>query len=279
MSEEQKERYYQATQWQLMWWKFRKHLLARVALVVLAILYFLAVFSEFVAPYNATMRLEEFEDSPPSPIHFFADGKLVGPYVYKMTSDIDPNTFRMTYTEDRSERFPIRFFAKGEPYKMWGFIHGDIHLFTTDGAPVMLFGADRLARDLFSRTVYGARISLSIGLMGVFLSLILGIILGGISGYVGGMVDVIIQRIIEFLRSLPAIPLWLTLGAALPPSWPPLRIYFGITIILSLIGWTGLARVRQAARAAGGGFCDVNGSWVPTDASWPCTCSHRSPAT
>ena len=242
MTVEEKERYYQATQWQLIWWKFRKHLLARVAMVVLVVLYFVAAFCEFVAPLDAGSRIEDMEDAPPTPIHIIADGKLVGPYVYALQSEINQTTFRTIYTEDKSQRYPIEFFAAGEPYKLWGLISTDIHLFTTEGAPVMLFGTDRLARDIFSRTAYGARISLSIGLVGVALSFLLGLIIGGVSGYFGGTADMIIQRTIEFILSLPTIPLWMALSAALPREWPVVKTYFFITIILSLMSWCTLAR-------------------------------------
>jgi peptide/nickel transport system permease protein len=243
MLAEEKERYYQATQWQLIWWSFRKHALANVALVVLGILYFIVLTCEFLAPHVPTTRLEGFEDSRPTPVHFTAEGRLVGPYIYRLEWAMDPETFRVTYVEDTSQRYPLHFFSSGEAYKFWGLFPTDIHLFTTDPeAPVMLFGTDRLARDIFSRTMYGARISLTIGLVGVSLSFLLGLIIGGVSGYFGGLADTVIQRVIEFILSLPAIPLWMALSAALPRQWPVVQTYFSITIILSLMSWCSLAR-------------------------------------
>jgi len=181
-------------------------------------------------------------DAPPTRIHFFADGQLHRPFIYEVTSELDLKTFLTIYTEDESTRYPIRFFAPGEPYKLWGLIPMDRHLFTTDGPPIFLFGTDRLGRDIFTRTIYGARISLTIGLVGVSLSFILGLIIGGISGYFGGAVDMVIQRTIEFILSIPAIPLWMALSAALPADWPVVQTYFFITIILSLMSWGTLAR-------------------------------------
>lgn len=239
------EEYYIASQWQLMWRKLRKHKLAIGGGTVLLILYMGGIFCEFFAPYGLETYQAKYIYAPPQPLHFFdEEGFHICPFVYGIKRRINPRTLRKIYSKDKTKKYPLHFLVRGEKYKMWNIFPTDIHLFgVKDGGVIFLLGTDRLGRDMFSRILYGARISLSIGLIGVFLSLVMGLILGGISGYLGGMVDNILQRVIEVLRSFPTIPLWLALSAAVPPHWSPLKVYFGITIILSLIGWTGLARV------------------------------------
>lgn len=237
-----------ASQWQLMWWRFRRHKMAMISALVVFLIYVIALFAEFLAPYEPDMVSARFLYAPPQTLHWFdtSDGGLrLDPHVYGYKSVIDPKAGRRTFTINLEERIPIRLLVRGTEYKLFGLIPMDRHLVgpTDPDQPMYLLGADRLGRDMYTRLVYGTRVSMSIGLVGVSISLLLGILLGGISGYYGGAADNVIQRIIEFLRSIPTIPLWMGLAAALPMNWPPLRVYFGITIILSLIGWTGLARV------------------------------------
>lgn len=237
-----------ASQWQLVWWKFRRHKLAMIGGAVTFLFYFVAIFAEFLAPSLPDAYSVPHTYAPPQSLHLLErseSGLRLRPHVQGYIVELDSETLRRTFVFDETTRHAVGFFVRGEPYKLWGLIPMERRLFgpVDQASPMYLFGADRLGRDVLSRVIYGARVSMSIGLVGVAFSLILGIILGGISGYYGGAIDNAIQRTIEFIRSIPAIPLWMGLAAAIPLAWPPLRVYFMITVILSLIGWTGLARV------------------------------------
>ncbi|MGE5776253.1 MAG: ABC transporter permease [Chloroflexota bacterium] len=235
-----------ATQWQLMWWRFRKHKLAMIGGITLIIFYLIAVSADFLSYSDPDVSEAQRSLMVPQPIHWTDNGKF-NPHVYGITGKRDPKTFKRVYVADPSKKIPVHFFAKGFEYKLLGFIPTNIHLIGVEGVQaeetLFLFGTDVQGRDLWSRLMYGTQTSLFIGLASVALSLFLGVALGGISGYYGGLVDTIIQRLIEILRSIPTIPLWLGLAAALPGSWSVKQIYFAITIIISLLGWTELARV------------------------------------
>ena len=236
-----------ATQWQLMWWRFRKHKLALTAAVVIALFYGVVIFADFLA-YADPHATEAFRSLiSPQPVYLIDKSGRFAPFVYAMVGSRDPITMKRVYVPDPEQRVYLRLFAPGFSYKFLGLFETDIHLIGLVDAKteenLFLLGTDQLGRDVFSRLMLGTRTSLTIGLAGVALSLVLGILLGGISGYYGGAIDNIIQRLIEILRSIPAIPLWMGLAAALPSTWSVGQMYLAITIILSLIGWTGLARV------------------------------------
>jgi peptide/nickel transport system permease protein len=236
-----------ASQWQLIRWKFMRHQVAVVALFILALLYLTVIFAEFIAPYNPTAYDANYTLAPPQAIHFFDDGQFqLRPFVYGLTSEFDTTTYATTYTVDETQKYPIYFFVQGAPYKMWGLFENDLHLFGVREGTMFLFGTNEKGHDMLSRVIHGGRISLSVGLVGILISSIIGIFVGGISGYFGGTVDLIIQRVIEFLRSIPTLPLWMALSVALPPSWSMVERYMGIIAILSLVGWTGLARVVRS---------------------------------
>ncbi len=243
----QAERFAQATQLQLTWWRFRRHKLAMVSGVVVLLFYLVAIGADFLATTDPHATDARTSYIAPQPIHWFdADGSF-RPHVYGLKGVRDLRTFKIVYTIDPNRRVYLDFFARGYTYDFLGLIPTDRHLLGLKGAErgdgIFLLGTDQLGRDLWSRLMVATRVSLTIGLVGVTISLFLGVMLGGISAFYGGLVDTVIQRVIEVIRSMPTIPLWLGLAAALPNDWPVTRVYFAITIIISLLAWTDLARV------------------------------------
>ncbi|NOZ08626.1 MAG: ABC transporter permease [FCB group bacterium] len=233
-----------ATHWQLMWWQFRKNKMAMISAGILGIFLIISLFAEFIAPYSPGTRNPGYLAAPPMRVHFFDDrGKFhLRPFIYGSVQKRDPVTLRLNYVDDTSKRIPVRVLTRGESYKLWGLFKSDVHLFGVDEGMINLFGTDKLGRDLFTRIMYATRISISVGAIGVIFAFIIGIIMGGIAGYFGGIADELIMRLMEFIRSIPTLPLWMALAAALPRDWPPLRVYLVIIVILSGIGWTTLGR-------------------------------------
>jgi peptide/nickel transport system permease protein len=243
----EQERLYLASQWKLMWWKFKLHRVAVVSGIILLAMYASTLVTEFLAPYNLHTRHTDFIYASPQSVHLFHQGAFVGPFVYDRHKTLDMETLRREYPEDATTPHRLRFFCAGDPYRFWGLFDMSFHLVCPpEGATLFLLGTDRLGRDVLSRILYGARISLTIGLLGIAISFALGLVIGGVAGYYGGWVDMAVQRMIEIIRSFPELPLWMALSAVLPVTWSPILIYFGITGILALLDLTGHARAVRS---------------------------------
>lgn len=243
----EQERYYQAGQWTIIWWKFRRHRLALASGVLLLAFYLIVLFAEFIAPYNLHSRNTQHIHAPPQALHLFHEGEFIGPFVYGYDYRLNMQNLQREYVPNPEKVQPLRFFCSGDSYEFWGLFEADLHLIcAAEGGTLFLAGTDRLGRDMFSRIIYGARVSMTIGLIGVALTFVLGLLFGGLAGYYGGLVDEAVQRAIEILRSFPTIPLFMTLSAILPVTWSPILVFFGISIILALLEWPDLARAVRS---------------------------------
>ena len=243
----EQEQFYRASQWRIMWWKFRRHRVALISAWVLLFFYGSILVSEVLSPYNLHSRDTRHIYAPPQELHLTHDGNFIGPFVYGYTMELNMQTMRREFIVTQDIVQPLRFFCRGDEYEFWNLFEADFHLVCpAEGGTFFFFGTDRLGRDVLSRMIHGTRISLTVGLLGIAVSFLIGITLGGISGYYGGWIDNVIQRFIEMIRSFPELPLWMALSAALPVNWSPVLVYFGITIILGLLDWPGLARAVRS---------------------------------
>lgn len=243
----EQERYYMASQWRMMWWRLKRHRLAVFSGAILLAMYLSILISEIIAPYDLHTRNTDFIYAPPQRVHFFHEGSFVGPFVYGFKYRLNMENLRREYTEDHGKVEALRFFCQGDEYNFWSLGTGRLHLVCpAEGGTLFLLGSDRLGRDILSRMIHGARISLTVGLVGITISFVLALTLGGLAGYYGGWVDNVVQRLIEIIRSFPELPLWMALSAALPVTWSPIGVFIGITVILGLIDWTGLGRAVRS---------------------------------